>query len=100
MVLGDVAQFDNGSVEIEGQVVRQRFEQVRKAELVRLEPKLSGLPPEARARVDEITRLLVEKLLLHPTEQLKSAGDPHLSQYSDALNRLFGLDEKDRGPSS
>jgi glutamyl-tRNA reductase len=80
--------------------LRQRFEQVRKAELVRLEPKLSGLPPEARARVDEITRLLVEKLLLHPTEQLKNAGDPHLSQYSDALNRLFGLDEKDRGPSS
>jgi glutamyl-tRNA reductase len=80
--------------------LRQRFEQVRKAELMRLEPKLSGLPPEARARVDEITRLLVEKLLLQPTEQLKNAGDPHLSQYSDALNRLFGLDEKDRGPSS
>ena len=48
-----------------------------------------------------MTRLLVEKLLLHPTEQLKSAGDPDLmSQYVDALNRLFALDDKDRGPTS
>jgi glutamyl-tRNA reductase len=81
--------------------LRQRFEQVRKSELARLEPKLSGLTPDARARVEEVTRLLVEKLLLHPTEQLKSAGDPDLmSQYVDALNRLFALDDKDRGPTS
>ena len=52
--------------------LRQRFETIRRAELERLEPKLSGLPPEARSRVDEITRLIVEKLLLTPTEQLKS----------------------------
>ena len=32
---------------------------------------MSGLPPEARQRVDEITHLIVEKLLLTPTEQLK-----------------------------
>jgi hypothetical protein len=31
--------------------------------LERLESKLASLPPEARDRVDEITRLLVEKLL-------------------------------------
>ena len=81
--------------------LRQRFEQLRKSELQRLEPKLSGLTPDARARVDEVTRLLVEKLLLHPTEQLKSAGDPHqMSQYVEALNRLFALDDKDRGPTS
>jgi glutamyl-tRNA reductase len=81
--------------------LRQRFEQVRKAELARLEPKLTGMTPEARARVEEVTRLLVEKLLLQPTEQLKTADDPHImSQYADALTRLFGLDDKDRGPSS
>ena len=67
----------------------------------RLEPKLAGLPPDARARVDEITRLMVEKLLLQPTEQLKTAGDAHLvAQYTYALSRLFGLsttvDEEDR----
>ena len=80
--------------------LRQRFEAIRKSELERLEPKLAALPPEARARVDEITRLIVEKLLLHPTEQLKNAGDTQLaSQYAEALTRLFGLDterQKDR----
>jgi glutamyl-tRNA reductase len=32
--------------------LRQRFEQVRQGELRRLEPKLTGLSPEARAKVD------------------------------------------------
>lgn len=72
--------------------LRQRFEAIRKSELERLEPKLAGLSPDARARVEEITRLLVEKLLLHPTERLKNAGDAHLtSQYVAAINRLFDL---------
>ena len=52
--------------------LRQRFEAIRRAELERLDFKLAALPPEARARVDEITRLIVEKLLLTPTEQLKA----------------------------
>ncbi len=72
--------------------LRQRFETIRKGELERLEPKLAALTPDARARIEEITRLIVEKLLLHPTEQLKTAGDSHLvSQYIAALNRLFSL---------
>ena len=72
--------------------LRQRFESIRQAELQRLEPKLAGLPPEARARVDEVTRLIVEKLLLTPTEQLKAVGDDALVvAYADALHRLFTL---------
>ncbi len=72
--------------------LRQRFESVRQAELQRLEPKLASLPPEARARVEEITRLILEKLLINPTEQLKSIPDADtVAVYSDALNRLFGL---------
>jgi glutamyl-tRNA reductase len=78
--------------------LRRRFESIRRSELERLEPKLAGLPPDARARVEEITRLLVEKLLLQPTEQLRSAGDTHLvSQYTYALSRLFGLSSADEG---
>jgi glutamyl-tRNA reductase len=76
--------------------LRQRFEAVRQAELKRLEPKLVALPPEARARVDEITRLIVEKLLLTPTEQLKAIGDQDtVAVYADALNRLFSLVDDD-----
>jgi glutamyl-tRNA reductase len=74
--------------------LRQHFEQVRTAELDRLESKLAPLSPEARARVEEVTRLLIEKLLLTPTEQLKSLGDSEtVAAYSEAVARLFGLDD-------
>jgi glutamyl-tRNA reductase len=72
--------------------LRERFEAIRRAELERLDFKLSSLPPEARARVDEITHLIVEKLLLTPTEQLKSLSDAEtVGAYSEALTRLFDL---------
>ena len=71
--------------------LRHRFEAIRRSELERLEFKLSTLPPDARARVDEITHLIVEKLLLTPTEQLKSGGAESVSAYAEALTRLFAL---------
>jgi len=75
--------------------LRQRFEAIRRSELERL---ATGLPPDARARVDDITRLIVEKLLLSPTEQLKAIGDAALVlAYADALTRLFALE---RHPAS
>lgn len=85
--------------------LREQFEAIRRAELQRLEPKLRSLPPDAQAQVDHITRLIVEKLLLAPTEQLKAVSDNALAAaYTDALNRLFSLpspddvgDEKTRG---
>jgi len=75
--------------------LRQRFEQIRQSELRRLDSKLAALPPDARARVDEITRLLVEKLLLTPTEQLKAVGGDAIG-YAEALHRLFELTSADR----
>jgi glutamyl-tRNA reductase len=76
--------------------LRQRFETIRRAELERLDFKLASLPPDARARVDEVTHLIVEKLLLTPTEQLKAAGDADaLAAYTEALTRLFALSEAD-----
>ena len=78
--------------------LRQRFEEIRRAELERLEFKMSSLPPDARARIDEITHLIVEKLLLTPTEQLKALGDADASvSYAEALTRLFGLGESESG---
>ena len=72
--------------------LRQRFESIRRAELQRLEFKLAALAPEARARVDEVTRLIVEKLLLTPTEQLKALGDTESAgAYADAMVRVFNL---------
>ena len=72
--------------------LRQRFESIRRSELDRL---TSTLPADARGRVDDITRLIVEKLLLTPTEQLKSVTDAEtVGTYSEALTRLFALDQK------
>jgi glutamyl-tRNA reductase len=81
--------------------LRQRFETIRRAELQRLDSKLGGLDMEARARVDEVTRLIVEKLLLEPTEQLKGLPDEKTQvAYTDAVRRLFGLRSDDGASAS
>ena len=77
--------------------LRQRFDAIRRAELQRLDAKLAGLPPEVRARVEEVTHLIVEKLLLSPTERLKSLDDETmLAVYSEAISRLFSLAEESK----
>jgi glutamyl-tRNA reductase len=79
--------------------LRERFDAIRKAELQRLEPRLSGLPPEARALFDQISRLIVEKLLLEPTEQLKALPDEETQvMYTEAVNRLFRLRDDEPRP--
>ena len=81
--------------------LRQRFESIRRSELQRLEGKLGALSPDARARVDEVTRLIVEKLLLEPTEQLKALPDEETqAAYTEAVNRLFKLQDEDASESS
>lgn len=81
--------------------LRQRFDSIRRAELQRLENKLAGLPAESRARVDEVTRLIVEKLLLEPTEQLKALPDEETQvAYTEAINRLFRLRPGDDRPEA
>jgi glutamyl-tRNA reductase len=80
--------------------LRRRFNAIRESELQRLEGKLSGLPPEARERFDEVTRLIVEKLLLEPTEQLKALPDEETQVvYTEAINRLFRLADGDADPA-
>jgi glutamyl-tRNA reductase len=74
--------------------LRQRFDDIRRAELRRLEAKLGALTPDARTRIDEVTRLIVEKLLIEPTEQLKALPDEETqAAYTEAVNRLFRLSE-------
>ena len=74
--------------------LRQRFEAIRRAELRRLEPRLASVPPDVRARMEEVTRLIVEKLLLEPTEQLKALPDEETqAMYTEAVSRLFRLEE-------
>jgi glutamyl-tRNA reductase len=61
---------------------------------------MAALPADARdtarAVLDEITHLIVEKLLLTPTEQLKSLSDTEtVGAYTEALTRLFGLGDQE-----
>ena len=75
--------------------LRRRFDTIRKSELARLEPKLASLPPAARERVEEVTRLLVERLLSTPTEQLKSINNEETAAAcADSLNLLFKLSDE------
>jgi glutamyl-tRNA reductase len=81
--------------------LRQRFESIRRSELQRLEGKLGALTPDARARVEDVTRLIVEKLLLEPTEQLKALPDEETqAAYTEAVNRLFRLQDEDTSEPS
>src|SRR5688572_26534657 len=81
--------------------LRDRFEAIRRSELERLDPKLAGLPPEARALFDQVTRLMVEKLLIDPTEQLKALPDEETqAAYTEAVNRLFRLRDENGSAAS
>ena len=81
--------------------LRQRFDEIRRAELQRLDARMASLPPDARARVDEVTRLIVEKLLLEPTEQLKALPDEETQAiYTEAVNRLFRLGDAADEPAA
>ncbi len=80
--------------------LRKRFYAIRESELQRLEGKLAGLSPEARERFEEVTRLMVEKLLLEPTAQLKALPDEETQvTYTEVVNRLFRLPLGEAEPS-
>jgi glutamyl-tRNA reductase len=72
--------------------LRKHFYAVRDAELLRREGKLAALSPEDYARFEDVTRLMIERLLLDPTDQLKALPDEETQiAYAEMLNRLFRL---------
>ena len=81
--------------------LRKHFYAVRDSELLRLEGKLAGLSPEHRELLERVTRLMLEKLLHEPTEQLKALPDQETqATYTEALNRLFRLSELESDDAS
>jgi len=78
--------------------------EIMNAAIRRIEPKkygklLSNALPKIIKTEQENDRaiLIVEKLLLMPTEQLKSLTDAEtVSTYTEALTRLFALYEDER----
>jgi glutamyl-tRNA reductase len=77
--------------------LRARAEEIRAAELARVDNRLSRLSDAERSAVEAVTAQIVNKLLHLPTVRMKQAAvtaDGVL--YADAVRHLFGLGEDDR----
>lgn len=77
--------------------LRARAEEIRAAELARMDSRLSRLTDAERSAVEAVTAQIVNKLLHLPTVRMKQAAvtaDGVL--YADAVRHLFGLGEDER----
>jgi glutamyl-tRNA reductase len=84
------------AIEVEPTIraLRRRAEQVRRAELDRLEHRLRGLDESQRQAVDALTEGIVNTFLHQPTIRLKDRADDGSAQVViDALRDLFELDD-------
>jgi glutamyl-tRNA reductase len=72
--------------------LRALAEQIRLAELERAEGRWEHLSEADRARLDALTRSMLQKLLHRPTVRLKElAAQNDSAQYAEAMAELFGL---------
>jgi glutamyl-tRNA reductase len=74
--------------------LRALAERIRTEELDRARDKWEGMTEHDRARLDQVTRGMLAKLLHRPTVRLKQAAaeDDGFDAYADAVADLFGLD--------
>jgi len=80
--------------------LRNRFEELRKAELERTLSNWKDAPADTEKRLEALTTAYMNKLLHPPTVVLKKAGQGNRNDlYLDALRALFdlelGSDDKD-----
>jgi glutamyl-tRNA reductase len=75
--------------------LRERAEEIRLAEMERIEGQWEGLSDADRARVEALTRGIVNKLLHEPTVRARAAaegGDGEALRHLESLRHLFGLE--------
>ena len=76
-------------------LLRKRAEQIREAELARVEGRLAGLTARERRTVDSVTAQIMNKLLHAPTVRVKEASaGAEGGSYAEALRHLFDLDSE------
>ena len=74
------------------QKLKNSLEQIRKEELARF---LRNAKPEEAARLDEMSRAMMQKILKYPVLQLKAACKRGEAEtLSELLNELFNLDKQ------
>ncbi|MFT4569924.1 MAG: glutamyl-tRNA reductase [Hyphomicrobiaceae bacterium] len=72
--------------------LRDVADRIRREELDRTLSRMSELDPEAIAKLDQMTRAIVNKLMHHPTHALRSSGDSGEDGWLvAAARRLFRL---------
>jgi glutamyl-tRNA reductase len=72
--------------------LRALAEQIRLVELERAEGRWENLSEADRARLDALTRSMLQKLLHRPTVRLKElAAERESAPYAEAMAELFGL---------
>ena len=73
----------------------ERAEEMRQREVRRAASKLPGLTIEEQRVIDNMTRMIVRKLLRLPMMNLNSsAGTPDEKFYAEAVKELFNLDDE------
>ena len=78
--------------------LRERGEEMRRAEVERALRQLSHLSPEDQLAIDALTRSLVNKVLHAPTARLRdAAGNGRGTGVLDTVRYLFELDREPRG---
>ena len=81
--------------------LRARAETIRQTELERLEGSWEHLSESDRARVEALTKGIVNKLLHEPTVRVRAAaedGDGEALRHLESLRHLFGLEAPAKSP--
>jgi glutamyl-tRNA reductase len=72
--------------------LRNRFDEIRRAELARMTAGWKDISPEEEKRMEALTTAIMNKLLHPPTAALKQAGQGgRIDLYVDAVRQLFDL---------
>jgi glutamyl-tRNA reductase len=73
------------------------MEELRQAELRRMQGKLQSLSAEQRSIVDALTRGLINKVLHQPLQAMKAAARSGDLKVVDAVQQIFGLPSQGAG---
>jgi glutamyl-tRNA reductase len=71
--------------------LQQSMEEMRQAELKRMQGRLQSLTTEQRNAVEALTRGLINKMLHHPLQAMKAAASNGDLTIVEAVQQIFGL---------
>jgi glutamyl-tRNA reductase len=95
IVQAEVERFANGQQTLSAVPaivsLQQSMEELRQAELRRMQGKLQSLSAEQRSVVEALTRGLINKVLHQPLQAMKAAASNGDLRVVEAVQQIFGL---------